>query len=80
MSFLPCMFLMNELQEGFGGEELFSFWYCRVKPQPLVFFKQPSGELVSFRHTYGTHYDSYSLPSVLPPVCLKSQDGGDDVH
>jgi hypothetical protein len=73
------MFLVNELQ-GFDGQDLLSFWYGSVKPQPLVFFKQPSGDLVSFQHTYGTHYDSYSLPSVLPPMCLKSYDDGDETH
>jgi len=80
MSFMPCMFLMNELQDGFDGQELFSFWYGRVKPQPLVFFKQPSGDLVSFRHTYSTHYDSYSLPSVLPAECAKSCNGRYGMH
>ena len=68
MSFMPCMFVINELQR-FDGEEFLSFWQSKVKPQPLVFFKQASTrELVSFQHTYSTHYDSFSLPSILPPM------------
>jgi hypothetical protein len=66
MSFMPCMFIINELQR-FDGEEFLSFWQSKGKPQPVVFFKQP-GSLVSFQQTYGAHYDSYSLPSVLPPM------------
>ena len=69
------MFLVNELQR-FDSDEFVSFWYRRVKPQPVVFFRQPNVELVSFQQTYSTHYDSFLLPSVLPAMSLISSDGG----
>ena len=79
MSFMPCMFLVNELGH-FDSDEFISYWYRRSKPQPVVIFKQPSVALSCVQQTYSMHYDSFSLPSVLPVMSLISHDGSASIY
>lgn len=72
MSFLPCMFLVNELQR-LDPHELISYLLCKRPPQPVLFFLQPRGgprcEFVE-SSVGRIHYDAFELPSVLPAMDL----------
>ncbi len=68
MSFLPCMFFMNELNR-LDAEELAAFFRPRRGIEPLLFFSQPRCS-VTHQHLPTPSYDVFSLPSVLPGLNL----------
>jgi len=68
MSFMPCMFLVNELQR-LDTEEFLSYLLCKQPTPSALFFLQPRSN--SVHASFSTvHYDTYELPSVLPAVHL----------
>ena len=72
MSFMPCMFVVNELQT-LDSEELFSYLLLRFRKKdrnPIVTFRQPCSSMFQYPHVYDAPCYTVALPSLLPSMEL----------